>query len=281
MRVRFHADAGELLTAADRFLQSDPFSGNIVAVVAARVTAGNQADDAGNLWATVADADDGVVGIAMQTPPHHLFVSRMPGLAAAALASAVADAGRDLNGVTGAVTTTAAFAEAWTTRTGHASTVRTAMLLYRLAKLVPPPDGEGRATRATAPGDVELVVGWLRAFHDEAQPNTPVEDVAALVRHRMEAGEIHLWRVGPVPVAVAAVSAPAIGVARVGPVYTPPEHRRHGYGAAVTAEATAAALAGGAQHVALYTDLANPTSNSIYQAIGYRPDHDAEERVFF
>jgi len=48
----------------------------------------------------------------------------------------------------------------------------------------------------------------------------------------------------------------------------------------VTAEATAAALAGGAGHVALYTDLANPTSNSIYQAIGYRPDHDAEERSF-
>ena len=48
----------------------------------------------------------------------------------------------------------------------------------------------------------------------------------------------------------------------------------------MTAEATAAALAAGAEHVALYTDLANPTSNSIYQAIGYRPDHDAEERSF-
>lgn len=48
----------------------------------------------------------------------------------------------------------------------------------------------------------------------------------------------------------------------------------------MTAEATAAAVRAGAAHVVLYTDLANPTSNSIYQAIGYRPDHDAEERTF-
>jgi predicted GNAT family acetyltransferase len=61
-------------------------------------------------------------------------------------------------------------------------------------------------------------------------------------------------------------------------VYTPPAYRRRGYGAAVTAHATAAALAAGAEHVVLYTDLSNPTSNSIYQKIGFVPDHEAEER---
>lgn len=79
---------------------------------------------------------------------------------------------------------------------------------------------------------------------------------------------------------MAAVTAPANGVARVGPVYTPPAHRRRGHGSAVTAAATAAAISEGAEDVVLYTDLANPTSNAIYQAIGYRPDHDAEERAF-
>lgn len=280
MRVEFHAGAGPFLVAADRFFQTEPFSGNVIAVVATRIAAGLQPDHAGNLWSTVADVDDHVVGIAMQTPPHHLFVSQMPGGAAVALAFALADAGRNLNGVTGAVNTTTAFAEAWTTRTGRTSTVGTAMRLYRLAQLAPLQGVAGHATLAVAPGDVELVAGWTRAFHDEAQPSAPVDDVLAIVGQRIKAGEIHLWRVGDAPVAVAAVSAPAAGVARVGPVYTLPEYRRQGYGAAVTAAATAAALAGGAEHVALYTDLANPTSNSIYQAIGYRPDHDAEERVF-
>lgn len=91
---------------------------------------------------------------------------------------------------------------------------------------------------------------------------------------------MRLWRDEDTVVSLAGVSAPAAGVARVGPVYTPPAYRRRGYGAAVTAKATAAALSAGAHYVVLYTDLANPTSNSIYQRIGYKPDHDAEERAF-
>jgi predicted GNAT family acetyltransferase len=79
---------------------------------------------------------------------------------------------------------------------------------------------------------------------------------------------------------VAGFSNAVGGVSRVGPVYTPPGRRRKGYGAAVTAEATAAAINAGARHVVLYTDLANPTSNAIYQTIGYRADHDAQERTF-
>ena len=93
-------------------------------------------------------------------------------------------------------------------------------------------------------------------------------------------GRNYLWTDDHAPVAMAAHSAPAAGVARVGPVYTPAPMRRHGFGAAVTAATTEAALSAGAAHVVLYTDLSNPTSNGIYQAIGYRPDHDAEERAF-
>jgi predicted GNAT family acetyltransferase len=64
------------------------------------------------------------------------------------------------------------------------------------------------------------------------------------------------------------------GAARVQAVYTPAGHRRRGYGAAVTAAATERALAAGAEHVVLFTDLANPTSNGVYRRIGYRPVED-------
>ncbi len=69
------------------------------------------------------------------------------------------------------------------------------------------------------------------------------------------------------------------GVAPVGPVYTPPEHRRRGYASAGVAAVSRLALDGGADHCMLSTDLANPTSNSIYQALGYRPAFDAPEYV--
>ncbi len=63
----------------------------------------------------------------------------------------------------------------------------------------------------------------------------------------------------------------------IGPVYTPPEHREHGYASAVTAAAAAWGLAAGARHVVLFTDLANPVSNSIYPRLGFRPVHDSAE----
>jgi predicted GNAT family acetyltransferase len=76
-----------------------------------------------------------------------------------------------------------------------------------------------------------------------------------------------------VPTSLAARQRTTAGAARIGPVYTPPEHRRHGYGAAVTAACTRDALRS-ADGVVLFTDLANPVSNSIYQQIGYLPVTD-------
>ena len=88
-------------------------------------------------------------------------------------------------------------------------------------------------------------------------------------------GRIWLWEAqDATPVSLAGRTATAIGVARVAPVYTPPEARRRGYGAAITAACTADALQRDAEHVVLFTDLANPTSNSIYQRIGFRPVAD-------
>jgi predicted GNAT family acetyltransferase len=81
-------------------------------------------------------------------------------------------------------------------------------------------------------------------------------------------------------VSLAARRAAAAGVARVAPVYTLHEHRRRGYGTAITAACTADALDRGAQRVVLFTDLANPTSNAIYRRIGYRPIGARREVVF-
>ena len=69
-------------------------------------------------------------------------------------------------------------------------------------------------------------------------------------------------------------------MSRVAPVYTPPEHRANGYGSAVTAAVSQHVMNAGATSVVLFTDLANPTSNSIYQKIGYRPVYDSTELEF-
>ena len=73
---------------------------------------------------------------------------------------------------------------------------------------------------------------------------------------------------------MAARNVTVAGVSRIGPVYTPPASRRHGYGAAATAACTGTRWTRGARQVVLFTDQANPTSNGIYQRIGFRPLDD-------
>ena len=68
--------------------------------------------------------------------------------------------------------------------------------------------------------------------------------------------------------------------ARIGPIYTPPDQRRRGYGSALTADLTQLQLDRGRRFCFLFTDLANPTSNSIYQQIGYRPVSDSAQWAF-
>jgi len=70
---------------------------------------------------------------------------------------------------------------------------------------------------------------------------------------------------------VAGRNVTVAGVSRVGPVYTPPEHRRQGYAAGVTAACTQHALDTDADQVILFTDVSNPTSNGVYRRLGYRP----------
>jgi predicted GNAT family acetyltransferase len=70
------------------------------------------------------------------------------------------------------------------------------------------------------------------------------------------------------------------GQVRVGPVYTPPRRRGQRFGGAVTAAVSQAARTAGVAEVLLYTDLANPTSNALYQRLGYRPVSDSVQLIF-
>ncbi|WP_017555922.1 GNAT family N-acetyltransferase [Nocardiopsis baichengensis] len=71
------------------------------------------------------------------------------------------------------------------------------------------------------------------------------------------------------PVAMAAATPLVGGMVRIDPVYTPSRLRGRGYAGAATAQASRTALAAGAQEVVLFTDPANPTSNALYQRLGY------------
>jgi len=150
-------------------------------------------------------------------------------------------------------------------------TVRMRSRLFRLEDLVPPSGVDGSALRAGVEHR-DLVRAWYLAFADEANAIGPRNHDGADAA--VDGGGCWLWLdESGAPVSLAARRPVMGGSARIGPVYTPPEDRGRGYGSAVTAAATRDILGDGAIPV-LFTDLANPTSNKIYQLLGYRPVED-------
>ncbi|MFF1792920.1 GNAT family N-acetyltransferase [Kitasatospora sp. NPDC058263] len=216
-----------------------------------------------------------VEGAFLRTPPFEPRLGVMPDRAAAELAVELAAAGPDFTEVTavsGGESAVHAFAAAWQAATGATACARSRQRLYRLDGLTGPPRPPAGRPRVCAPADRELLVDWYGAFGAEVAIELP--NARDTVDDRIAAGLLHVWEDGGAPVAMAGNSPVIAGMSRIGPVYTPPERRGRGYASGVTAAASAHALAQGAAEVLLFTDLANPTSNSIYRQLGYRPVED-------
>lgn len=209
----------------------------------------------------------GVRGAVSWTPPYELLLAEVPDDTVDALVAGLRERGAAPGGVNGPERVVDRFVAAWAPAR---SSVRFRMRLYRLGTLqAPAVPGAGRLAETD---ELDLCVPWLSAFQIEAGVHEI--DTRVWARERIAERRLWLWEDDGQVVSLAASTSPAAGVSRIAPVYTPPEHRRRGYGAAVTAACTADALARGADHMVLFTDLANPTSNSIYQQIGYRPVGD-------
>ncbi len=279
MLIELVDDPAVFARRAQRFLASEPFTANVISVVAARAIAGDERSTPGDTWILLTDDDGTVVGAGMANSPYNLFLPRLPEGAAALIADRLHAEGRALPGVTGEAATAQAFADRWQALHGVDSALQIAHRTYRLRELLPPVGVDGAARRARE-DEVAIVAQHLDAFHDEALPHDPRVDATELAGQRIAAGEIWLWTVDEEVGALAAHGRPAAGVSRIGPVYTLPTHRRRGFGAGATAAAVDGALDAGARYVMLYADRANSTSNALYQRLGFVPDHDAIDLGF-
>lgn len=307
MRVRAHRDIKDFWTIAEPLLAADPVTHTVAVTIAFRLLADRPfspeppilltihpddpptneppTDDAptGDSPAANEPTDDSpasgsgaeLLGLAVCTPPFPMVVTALPAAAAPAVVAHLRKAGHHLPGVSGRKDRANAFSATWSEVTGDQVKINRDERLYTLDRLTPPANVPGLARLATE-DDVPLLARWRAAFAAEALGDeTRPDDYVAQSRDSIAAGAADmLWTVDGEPVSLAVTNRPNAGMSRVGSVYTPVDQRGHGYGSAVTAAVSQWALDRGAAHVLLFTDLANPTSNSIYQKIGYRPVSD-------
>ena len=215
----------------------------------------------------------GVVSAAfLHTPPFPVVLTSMAAESAAALAQALAARGRAVPGVNADLAVATAFGTAWRELTGDVVQESMRSRLYQLGELRPPDPFPPGQARVAGPDDRSLLIAWTEAFAQEA--HNVLRDVTEMVDDRLSYRGYTLWERAGQPVSLAGLTRQVAGQVRVGPVYTPPGQRGRGYGGAVTWAISQAARDAGAAQVVLFTDLANPTSNGLYQRLGYQPTAD-------
>jgi predicted GNAT family acetyltransferase len=276
MRIERHIDPAEFYARVAPFLERREAQHNLQLGFRARLEADPHAFGPGDplLYAALDDAGN-VTAVATQTPPFGLVLSEADDAAFVdALADRLTADGAQLPTASGPVESVRAFAERWSSLTGAAPAVQTEERIYEATSVVHP-QGIGGAMRPYSAADRPLAIDWLGAFFAEAMPGSPEAQVERFVDGRAAGvGSLVLWEDEARVVSLAGHAGETPNGARVGPVYTPPELRGRGYAAGATAAVSAAALDAGTRAVVLYTDLANPTSNALYERLGYAPVED-------
>jgi hypothetical protein len=282
LRLEFVADPAGFLARAGARLGRDPVQSTVVATVADRAmrdAAAGRPPPPEDWYVVILDAQE-VVGAAMRTAPFEPrppYLLSMPDAAAVALARRLYDRGEEVRGANGALPATLSFAEETARLAGRTARVHIHTRLFELRELIAPKRAARGRLRLAAPDDLPLVSAWFAAFMADAdeQAGRPVgssaddaPDDAAILR-RIQAGQVWLWvDTGGRVVHLTAANPPSLGVARIGPVYTPPHERGRGWATAAVAEVSRQLLSVGARPC-LFTDQANPTSNGVYTALGY------------
>lgn len=292
IRVRFLDDPAEFLALGAERLAADP----VLSIVVSRVTTRARDDDAAGVappagvprwWALLLKREE-VVGLAMRTAPFAPFPAYLLPMgeeAAVALARALHGRGEQVAAANGALPAVRVFAEEAARLGGGTADVALHMRLFELGDLVEPGPVPGEL-RPVRPEELALVREWLELFMADADEQAgrprgasphqvpPADELA----RRVAAGGYWFWVDGGRPVNLTVGSPPSFGVSSVGPVYTPDGCRGRGYASAAVAAVSQRLRDDGAR-VCLFTDQANPTSNRIYQRLGYRPVADTASMV--
>jgi predicted GNAT family acetyltransferase len=268
--VRLHDSVNEFRDIAEPLYRRDPIANTIELTL---LQAGAFPED--SLLLTVWD-DGAVAGAALQAPPYPLACNAIPCNSMNAVAAELVAARPDLAGVRGERSSAVAFADAWQAITGQQASMSTEERLYRLGTLRAPSRVAGKPRDASDVADRDLLIDWVQRFFEDAFGQARHDGSEEFVDNANQVGHrFVLWDVDDTPVSLAMLRVPAAGVSRIGPVFTPREQRGHGYGSAVTAAAVQLAHRSGTPDVVLFADLANPTSNAIYQWIGFEPVADS------
>ena len=286
LSLQTYDDVGEYSAHVAPLLLADEHRHNLMLGVINTLQA--QPDVYPDRFLAAADADGEPVAAMLMTPPFNVIVSDVRVQEGAniepvvdMLVSALLEHHPRLTGVTANRPYAELVSDAWRRRSAGRARVFRTQGVYSIERVTEPASVVGSPRGATI-ADRELVLDWYRAFEAEVHMDMPMHILERQLESRLrgEGGGVDLWEAGGEVVSLTGYATSTPNGARIGPVYTPERSRRRGYASALVAATTRRLLGSGRRFCFLYTDLANPTSNHIYRAIGYEQVCVAEDWRF-
>ncbi len=277
MNVVRHKTAADFLAQASHWLEQAEAENNLILGIAAFFKSSARQPKIEPYYLTVHN-DGMIVGAALMTPPRRLLITRMPAPAVALLAGHFLTEGTPVPGVLGPKECTRAFAENWRANTGVSSRVKMCERIYACAAVIPSVSSPGFLRTATTE-DESLLVKWAGEFCREAHIEDETTYMQSQIPILIKKDCLYVWENGEVVSMADLRRDTAHGIA-VSLVYTPSRWRNKGYASSCVASLTKRMLDSGKKFCCLFTDLANPTSNSIYRKIGYREICDVDDWIF-
>jgi predicted GNAT family acetyltransferase len=278
MKVYRYEDASQFSDRVKDYLLRDEALHNVQLVLCHSLIHNPEAFEEKPLLATV-EAEGDIVAVAMRTPSRNLLLSKIQDFGAIeAIAQNLHLTENSLPGVNAPNAEAKAFAETWRSLTSQSYEIKMALRAFQLTQVEKISQATGDLRQATE-RDRELLIDWFEAFVVEALGIAATNTERAVDRH-LQRGTAYLWE-DETPVSIACNVGITPNGAVISVVYTPPEHRGKGYASSCVAALSQILLSRGHKYCFLFTDLANPTSNHIYQAIGYQSVGDLYDYSFF
>ena len=280
MKLNIHSSVQSFLAEAQASLEADEVVNGLMLGLALRMRDDPfpGAEDA--YLATVMD-DAGMALAALMTRLNVILYSPRPnaGQAVYLVAQNLAASGRPTPGVLAPAALADEFAACWQQITGQPGRMGMRQRIYELRQVLPPSQ-PGGVFRAAQESEHDFLIEWALAFQREALGEEDREAAQRVIEAGLAQGRLFVWEDAQAVVSMAAASRPTAHGMTVNLVYTPPDRRGKGYASACVAALSQHILDTGKQYCTLFTDLSNPTSNSIYQKIGYQPVCDFNEILF-
>jgi hypothetical protein len=271
--LTIYTDTRAFLAAAGSMLYARETVNNLILGVSERL-ASDPAAYQDPFFATVSDDDGEICLAAVMTPPHNLILA----------GDARAETGfpiliDDLKthpipipGVIAPAEMAEQFTGAWKLLVGGSCEASMRMRVYELRHVKMPDLPQGMFKMAGT-AEIPTIAQWMQSFELEALGKIHDLDMPRAEK-LVSAGNVFTWVVDDAVVSMSMKNRPIAHSITVSGVYTPPEHRRQGYAGTLVASLSQHLLDEGYQFINLFTDLDNPTSNKIYQTIGYHPVSD-------